>query len=132
MRKSASLAFFLLLGVGGGLTIGFFTTPGDWYAGLNKPSFNPPDWLFVPVWALLYVLMSVAGWRTFLRDSSGWGMKLWWTQLVFNFLWSPTFFAAHRIGFALTIVLCLLAIIIIFIIVSWRQDRVASGLFAPY
>jgi tryptophan-rich sensory protein len=49
--------------VGGGLAIGFLTTPGEWYARLNKPAFNPPPWIFGPVWTLLYVLIAIAGWR---------------------------------------------------------------------
>ena len=74
----------------------------------------------------------MAGWRTFERDHSSWPMKLWWAQLVLNFLWSPVFFAAHRIGFALIVILLLLAAILAFIAVSWRQDRMAAWLFAPY
>lgn len=132
MRRLGVLALFLVLVVGGGLAIGFVTAPGAWYAGLAKPSFNPPAWLFGPVWTLLYVLIAVAGWRTFARDRAGWPMRLWWTQLALNFLWTPVFFAAHRIGLALLIVLLLLAAILGFIVLSWRRDRVAAWLFAPY
>lgn len=59
-------------------------------------------------------------------------MKLWWTQLVLNFLWSPVFFAAHRVALALFIVLLLLAAVLAFIVVLWRQDRIAAWLFVPY
>jgi tryptophan-rich sensory protein len=59
-------------------------------------------------------------------------MKLWWAQLVLNFLWSPVFFAAHRIGLALLVILLLLAAILTFPVMSWRQSRVAAWLFAPY
>ncbi|MBX3552906.1 MAG: tryptophan-rich sensory protein [Pseudolabrys sp.] len=104
--------------------------PGEWHAGLNKPSFNPPAWLFGPVWTVLYVLIAVAGWRTFERDRRGWPMRLWWAQLALNFLWSPVFFAAHRIGLALVVILLMLAAILGFIVTAWRQDRVAAWLFA--
>jgi tryptophan-rich sensory protein len=132
MNRFGSLALFLVLVIGGGLAIGYVTAPGEWYAGLSKPSFNPPGWLFGPVWSVLYLLIAVAGWRSFERDRSGRPMQLWWTQLALNFLWSPVFFAAHRIGLALVIVLLMLAAILVFIATVWRQDRVAAWLFAPY
>jgi tryptophan-rich sensory protein len=132
MKRFGPLTLFLLLVVGGGLAIGFLTAPGEWYAGLVKPPFNPPNWVFGPVWTVLYVLIAVAGWRTFERDRSSWPMKLWWAQLVLNFLWSPAFFAAHRIGLALLVILLLLAAILAFLVMSWRQSRVAAWLFAPY
>jgi benzodiazapine receptor len=132
MNRWIVLIGFLVLTVGGGLVIGFLTAPGEWYAGLAKPAFNPPNWLIAPAWTVLYVLIAVTGWRTFKRDCGGWPMRLWWAQLVLNFLWSPTFFAAHRIGLALLVILLLLAAILAFIIMSWRQDRVAAWLFAPY
>ena len=106
--------------------------PGGWYAGLAKPSFNPPAWIFGPVWTMLYMLIAFAGWRIFERDRAGWPMRLWWAQLALNFLWSPVFFAAHRIGLALVVILLLLAAIFAFIAASWRQDRLAAWLFAPY
>ena len=132
MKRFGPLTLFLLLVFGGGLVIGFLTAPGEWYAGLAKPPFNPPNWVFAPVWTVLYVLIAVAGWRTFERDRSGWAMKLWWAQLVLNFLWSPVFFGAHRIGLALLVILLLLAAILAFLVMSWRQSRVAAWLFAPY
>jgi tryptophan-rich sensory protein len=132
MKRFGPLTLFLLLVVGGGVAIGFLTAPGEWYAGLAKPPFNPPNWVFAPVWTVLYVLIAVAGWRTFERDRSSWPMKLWWAQLVLNFLWSPVFFAAHRIGLALLVILLLLAAILAFLVMSWRQSRVAAWLFAPY
>ncbi len=63
MKCGGSLILFLVLVLGGGLAIGFLTAPGEWYAGLGKPGFNPPNWLFAPVWMVLYVLIAVAGWR---------------------------------------------------------------------
>ncbi len=132
MKRFCLLTPFLLLVVGGGLAIGFLTAPGEWYAGLTKPSFNPPNWLFAPVWTVLYVLIAVAGWRTFERDPSSVPMKLWGAQLALNFLWSPTFFGAHQIGLALAVILALLAAILAFIATSWREDRMAAWLFVPY
>jgi len=135
--KSVSAFFspilFLILVVGGGLAIGYLTTPGDWYTLLVKPGFNPPGWIFGPVWTFLYVLIAIAGWRVSRQGRRNrWPMTLWWTQLALNFLWTPVFFSAHRIGLALGIVLMLLAAIIAFIAMAWTHDRTAAWLFVPY
>lgn len=132
MNRWLSLIGFLVLTIGGGLAIGIVTAPGEWYAALAKPAFNPPNWIFAPVWTVLYVLIAVAGWRAAGDGRNGWSMRLWWAQLGFNFGWSPIFFSAHQIGAALVIILLLLASILAFIALSWRQDRVAAWLFVPY
>lgn len=132
MNRFVSLILFLVLVMGGGLAIGYATAPGDWYAGLTKPAFNPPGWVFAPVWTALYVLIAVAGWRSFERRRHGWPMTLWWAQLALNFIWSPVFFAAHQTGAALIVILLLLAAILAFMAAAWPRDRVATWLFAPY
>lgn len=132
MTHRLSLLFFLVLVVGGGIAIGYLTPPGEWYAQLTKPAFTPPGWIFGPVWTALYILIAVAGWRVWLSVGGGRPMKLWWTQLVLNFLWSPVFFSAHQIGLSVAVVLLLLAAILGFIAVSWRRDRIAAWLFVPY
>jgi tryptophan-rich sensory protein len=126
------LVLFLALVVGGGLAIGLVTTPGEWYAQLAKPAFNPPGWIFGPVWTVLYVFIAIAGWRLWRRDRTGWPMRLWWAQLALNFLWSPLFFAAHLVGSALAVLLMLLAAIVALIATAWRLDRVAAWLCVPY
>jgi benzodiazapine receptor len=132
MNHLLSLVLFIILVAGGGLIIGYLTAPGDWYAELAKPAFTPPGWLFGPVWTVLYILIAIAGWSVWLRDRGSWPMKLWWSQLTLNFLWSPIFFSAHQIGFALAVILALLAVILAFIAAAWRQDRMGAWLFAPY
>lgn len=132
LNNIGALVVFLLVAFGGGSAIGVATLPGDWYAGLTKPSFNPPNWIFGPVWSVLYVAIAVAGWRTWQRDRTGPAMKVWGVQLLANFAWSPVFFAAQWIDMALVVILFLLVSIAAFIIVSWRQDRAAALLFAPY
>lgn len=123
---------FLVLVLGGGLGIGALTVPGDWYSGLAKPAFNPPNWLFGPVWTCLYVLIAIAGSRIFRRDRRGVAMKAWWLQLALNFAWPVAFFAAHAIAAALAVVLALLGTIIVFMVASRRLDPLAAWLFAPY
>lgn len=130
-RLLVYLAFIIVV-LGGGLVIGANTMPGEWYRGLTKPSFNPPDWVFAPVWSLLYVLIAVAGARTWLADRIGTAMRLWFAQLVFNFAWSPTFFGWQDPAAALIVILALLVSVAAFVLVTWRADRVSAVLFLPY
>ncbi|MBM3601689.1 MAG: tryptophan-rich sensory protein [Alphaproteobacteria bacterium] len=132
MKHPLALSLFLLIVVGGGLAIGYLTAPGAWYAGLVKPTFNPPNWVFGPTWTVLYVLIAVAGWRVWCKESGDWPMRLWWAQLALNFLWTPVFFGAQRIDLALGVVLALLVAILAFIAASWRRDRTSAWLFTPY
>ena len=132
MRPYLTLALFIVVVLGGGTLIGVTTLPGGWYAGLIKPSFNPPNWVFAPAWTLLYLLIAIAGWRIWQRDLRSAAMTAWFIQLGLNFVWSPVFFGAHRIGLALAIIVALLAAILSFIATAWPRDRVASWLFVPY
>lgn len=132
MKRHLTLALFVGLVLGGGWFLGAVITPGAWYASLDKPWFNPPAWLFGPVWTVLYVLIAIAGWRTWERDRSGRRMMLWWAQMALNFLWTPVFFGAQQPGLALIVIVALLAAILAFIAASWRADRVAAWLFVPY
>lgn len=132
MNRAGSLLLFLVLAMRGGLAIVFLTTPGAWYAWLNKPAFNPPPRIFGPVWTVLYVLIAVAGWRVWHGYRTGRTMQMWWAQLGLNFLWSPIFFGAHQIGAALVIIVLMLAVILSFIATSWRLDGFAAWLFVPY
>ena len=129
MRRALIYILFLAVVLGGGLAIGSTTRPDGWYAALAKPPFNPPNWVFAPVWTLLYVMIAVAGARTYERVN---GFFLWVTQLALNFAWTPAFFALHRPGLALAIVVALLVIVLVFIWTRWRTDRVSALLFAPY
>lgn len=123
---------FLILVLGGGLLIGANNVPGDWYQSLAKPSFNPPNWLFAPVWSVLYVVIAVVGARTWLSLRRSMAMRLWYAQLVLNFAWSPIFFGLQDPTSALIVILGLLVTVGGFIIASWRQDRTAALLFLPY
>lgn len=123
---------FLILVLGGGLLIGANNVPGDWYQSLAKPSFNPPNWLFAPVWSVLYVVIAVVGARTWLSLRRSMAMRLWYAQLVLNFAWSPIFFGLQDPTSALIVILGLLVAVAGFIFASWRQDRTAALLFVPY
>lgn len=132
MNRFVVLTFFLAIVLGGGLAIGFATRPGAWYADLAKPAFNPPNGVFAPVWTLLYVMIAVAGWRTFLRAPADPAMIVWTVALVLNFFWSPVFFGAKRPDIALGVIVALLAAIVAFIALSWSRDALAAWLFVPY
>jgi tryptophan-rich sensory protein len=131
-RSIAALAVFLAVVIGVGALIGISTAPGAWYAGLEKPPFNPPNWVFGPVWFALYVLIAVAGWRTFLAEPTGTGMKLWAGQMLLNWAWSPIWFGLNQTWLAFAVIVGILALIIAFIGERWRRDRVSALLFVPY
>jgi len=132
MNRTLSLILFLALTLGFGLAFGYLTQPGEWYAGLNKPVFNPPAWLFAPVWTVLYILIAIAGWRIWQVGANSTAMMLWWVQMILNFAWTPIFFSAHQVGIAFAAIIVLLIAIIGFIISAWDKDRVAAWLFVPY
>lgn len=131
-RALILLGVFLAVVIGVGAAIGIVTAPGEWYDSLQKPPFNPPSWLFGPVWFVLYVLIAIAGWRTFISEPHGTGMKLWYAQMALNWLWSPVFFVLHGLWPALAVILVMLATIVAFIINRWQRDRLSAGLFVPY
>src|SRR4051812_5395569 len=131
-RSWPHLVFFLLLTVGGGLSIGWLTLPGPWYASLNKPIFNPPNWIFGPVWTVLYIMIGCAGWRLWRDGADPWSKRLWAAQLVLNFLWSPFFFGMHAIGAGLAIIVLLLTTIVLLILRTWARERIAALLLMPY
>ena len=116
MRDVLWLIAFLALTLGGGLGIGFWARPDGWYAHLNKPSFNPPDWVFGPVWTVLYVMVAIAGYRVFGRAPGGAAMILWAVGLALNFMWSPAFFRLRAPALALAVVLSLLAVNVAFFV----------------
>ncbi|MCA1377827.1 MULTISPECIES: TspO/MBR family protein [Bradyrhizobium] len=118
--------------VGTGWLIGATNPPGEWYAGLAKPSFVPPNWAFPIAWTILYVLIAVAGWRTFRREPRGKAMLAWAAQMALNFIWSPVMFTMHQIGAALVILVGLFIAIVTYIGLELSRDRLAAALFVPY
>ena len=126
------LAAFVVAAIGGGSTA---SSVGDWYVTLNKPSWNPPSWVFGPAWTLLYTLMSVAAWRIWLqRDQPGAQslLGLHGVQLGLNALWSILFFGLRRPDLALLEILVLLGLLIVIQIRLFPRDRMAAYLWLPY
>ena len=132
MKNLTTFALFLLLVMGGGIAIGFTTAPGAWYASLEKPFFNPPNWIFGPVWTVLYLMIAFVGWRVWQQEDGAILRRLWSAQLCLNFLWSPVFFAAQMPGLALVVIAGLMFVIVLFVGKAWHQDRVSALFFLPY
>ncbi|MBN33867.1 MAG: TspO protein [Rhodospirillaceae bacterium] len=130
------LAFITLcLAVSGGGGAITATSVDTWYQALEKPPFNPPDWLFAPVWTTLYILMGIAAWRVWrLRsfEATRMAFAVFGAQLCLNLAWSFLFFALQRIDLALLEIIILLIAIITNTIVFWRIERLAGLLFVPY
>lgn len=131
-RSWIVLATFLFVVIGVGALIGTQSQPGTWYEALNKPPFNPPNWIFGPVWFTLYVMIAIAGWRSFMDNPTGTPMKLWYAQMALNWAWSPVWFIAQMIWPAFAIIVLMWLSIVGFIAVNWNRDRLAALLFLPY
>lgn len=115
--------------------LGIFGMPGEWYASLHKPSWNPPPWIFGPVWTTLYTMMAVAAWWVWRRG--GWRVQrgpltLYLIQLALNAAWSPLFFGMRAPGLALIDILLLLAAIVATLAAFARVHRFAGLLLVPY
>lgn len=111
---------------------GAFFSPGEWYASLNKPSFNPPGWVFGPVWTALYAMMGVSAWLVWRQRDPGRPLKLWLLQLALNAAWTPVFFGLHWMGTALAVIIAMWLSILATILSFWRRSRVAALLLVPY
>jgi tryptophan-rich sensory protein len=104
-----------------------------WYVGLAKPSWNPPDWIFGPVWTVLYISMAVAAWLVWRQGGLWqWALALFAVQLALNAAWSWLFFAFHLPGAAFIEVVALLAAIVATTIAFWPRSMVAGVLMVPY
>ncbi len=127
------LAWLVLCLAVGGFAAWF--TPGDWYAGLQKPSWTPPDAVFPPVWTALYLLMAGAAWLVW--DVRRWGgakrtLGLFVLQLLLNGAWSLLFFGLHRIDLALLDLGLLWLALLTTTWLFWRIRPLAAALMLPY
>jgi translocator protein len=105
----------------------------DWYPGIAKPSWNPPSWLFAPVWTTLYVMMAVAAWLVWLTGQRVRGaLALFFIQLAFNVAWSFIFFAAHSPGWAFVEVLAFVTALALTTYRFFRHSTAAGLLMLPY
>lgn len=138
--KFKPLAFIINIAVP--LAIGavgaFFTASSvkTWYVTLTKPSFNPPDQLFAPVWTFLYILIGIAAYLVWQKRHTIVNfprtIAIYLIQLLLNLLWSFVFFYAHQLGVAVFESLALLIAVIINALVFYKIDKTAGLLFIPY
>jgi len=132
LRPLLAAGVFLLL-VFGAASAGAFVRPGAWYASLVKPSWNPPAWLFGPVWTILYLAIAAAGWLVWRRGPEGrTALVLWGAQLALNAAWTLLFFGLHRPAWALADIAVLELSIAGFALAAWPVSRAAALLFVPY
>lgn len=131
MRHLPSLIVFAAL-VASAAWTGATYMPGEWYEGLAKPSFTPPNWLFPVAWTILYIMIALAGWLAWRAGGLSTAVAVWGAALVFNALWSYLMFGRHDIGLALVDVVALWVAVAAFIAASWTLDHRAALLFVPY
>ena len=137
MLKNKFLSFLLFAlvtfsasTIGGLATVGF---KEPWYSLINKPSFNPPSWIFAPVWTILYLMMTIAIWQFWHsknRDMNT--IYIYFIHIVFNTTWSIVFFGLHKILFALLVLMILIYLIIILILRFKRVNMLSFYLMIPY
>lgn len=134
-RPLASLAGFGALNAAAALSGLRYSVRGLWYRTLRKPSFQPPAFVFGPVWTILYALDAYSGWRVFRRRGIPGGRRalaLYGLQLGLNAAWSWLFFGRHRVRLALADILALDAALAAYLLAARRVDRRAAWAVAPY
>ncbi len=126
------VACFGAAGIGSALTTSSLT---DWYPTLAKPSFNPPNWIFGPVWTVLYLMMAVAGWLAWRVGPPPSATIVWTayvTQLALNTAWSGIFFYLHSPGWACLELMLLWLAIVTTMVLFYRRSSVAAWMLFPY
>jgi len=132
------LVYFIVICIVTGEIAGYVTageSSREWFRNLQKPSFQPSNWLFGPVWTFLYILMGIALWKIWSNKSSrerNIAITIFFTQLLFNFMWSILFFKWHAVGLALIDILILWVLILSTIFSFSRVSKTAAWLLVPY
>jgi benzodiazapine receptor len=132
MIKFLVFSLFILACVAIGALSGLSNVPGEWYQSLEKPFFNPPSWIFAPVWTVLYAMIGAALASTWYDENNGRRLVVFAIQGFLNILWSPAFFGLQNPALGLAIIVPMLFCILLFIKISWQPNRQAALLFVPY
>jgi len=133
-NKYLSLGLILLVtfaasGIGGFVTSSF---KEPWYSEIILPTFNPPSWVFGPVWTTLYILMSVALWIVWNNSSDKKVLQVYFYHLFFNAIWSVIFFGFHQVLIALIDLIIILAFIIWLMKIYYQINKISFVLMIPY
>lgn len=129
------LAGFILVPLAVGMIGGLATAPSieSWYRTIAKPDWTPPDWVFGPVWTVLYIMMGVAAWLVWkTRDRVAPALVLFGVQLALNLAWSLLFFGARSPGLALIEVVFLWTSVLLTMLAFFGRQSTAGWLFVPY
>lgn len=138
MKNTVKFTISLITCLAAGFLGSFFTRSSleSWYLGLKKPFFNPPSWVFAPVWTILYIMMGVSAfivWRKGLKDRMAkLAIAIFIFQLLLNFLWSPAFFGMRSPGAALAVIIFLWQFILLTMLLFYRISISAFVLLIPY
>lgn len=141
MNKLTSLCIFLGINAAIAFIGNLYTMPAvtSWYQTINKAPWNPPDYVFGPVWTILYILIAISGWRVWQKLPGSGGKRLtslpmrWYgAQLAFNAAWSVIFFGYASFNLAIIDIILLLISIIGTIRIFRRTDKPAARMFIPY
>ena len=136
MTKNKYLSLILFLAITfaasaiGGYITATFKEP--WYSQIILPSFNPPSWVFGPVWTTLYIFMSLAIWIVWNKTNDNKIIKIYFLHIFFNALWSIIFFGFHKIGLALIDLLIILFFIILLMKIYFKISKFSFYLMVPY
>lgn len=133
----SSLFIFILLCLAVENFASYWTnqTVSTWYPELQKPSWNPPGWVFGPVWTILYLMIAISGWLIYKAESShqrSIALALYGGQLILNFIWSFFFFSLKSPISGLIDIILLSLLIILTIINAWPVRQLAAMLLIPY
>ncbi len=131
MSLDWSLAVFIALVVAAASS-GVFFQPGDWYQSLRKPRWTPPDWVFGPVWSILYLMIAIAGWLVWSEAPGSAAIWFWGLQLLANAAWSGLFFGMRRMDIAFGGVALLWLLVAGFLVTALPISTAAALLFVPY
>lgn len=139
LHSTGGFVVFLAMCLGGQLTGSLLTLPAiqsGWYTALEKPFFNPPGWVFGPVWTALYFIMAISAWMVWRREPDNslvrTALYLFFLQLLFNVIWSALFFGIRKPGWAMAEIVILWLLILATILFFYKISRLAAWLLVPY